>query len=147
MRVLSANPFLYKRGPALVAVVLGLWVAFASAQQPDLTGLVMVAILLGAGVVAMRMAAWDFADKVHDGGDHLVVRYGKEEQRIPFDHIERVAESHVLRAPTRIELVLKHPGKFGRVIVFIPAGFFTQMSLGKTAIFHELDGRVRRSDS
>src|SRR5688500_11435116 len=126
-RVLSASPFIYKGAPLVLVVGLGAFFAFASGQHTDPNGLVLLALLLVAGFVAMRMAAPDFADKVSDGGDHLLIRFGREEERIAFGQIERVHEPHRAQ-PTRIELHLRHPGKFGAVITFIPKGFFAQMS-------------------
>jgi hypothetical protein len=138
-RILSTNPFTYTRVPVLLLV--GIAAVLAVAAGPDLDSLALLAVMAAVAYVAIRMTAGDFADKVSDGGDHLLVRIGKEEERILFSHIESVEQSNL--KPPRITLKLRYAGKFGHEIVFIPAGLFTDPSWRQTAVLHELEERVR----
>jgi hypothetical protein len=140
MRLLSASPWLYKGAP-LVVLALGAFLALASGQHREPRGLLLVVVLLGAGAVAMRYAAPDLADTVYDAGDHLIVSIGRDEERIFFANIDSVAETHS-SAPTRITLVLRNPGRFGREVVFIPAGFIREMG-SRTSVYRDLARRVQ----
>jgi hypothetical protein len=137
--VLSTSPFTYTRLPILVVVGMAAYLAFAAGL--DTENLLLLAVTAAVACIAIRAASGTFADKVSDGGDHLLVRIGREEERIPLIHVESVHESHNLK-PTRIQLTLKYETRFGREIEFIPAGLF-KMSWGKSAVFQELDERVR----
>lgn len=137
--MLSTSPFTYTRLPLLVIVAMAVGLVFAAG--PDAEGLVLLAVTAGVAYIAMRALPSDYADKVYDGGDHLIVRIGREEERIFLTNIERV-ELHG-RRPPYIQLHLNFPGKFGREIAFLPAGLFTDPSWNKPAVFTELDDRVR----
>lgn len=136
--MLSTSPFIYTRLPLLI--IVGMAVVFVFDQGLDLNNLLLLAVTAGVAYIAMRAAAGSYADKVSDGGDHLLVRIGRDEERIAFSHIASVHEYN--SKPPRIRLTLEYEGQFGREIDFIPAGLF-KMSWGKSAVFHELDERVR----
>src|SRR5687767_6954596 len=88
-----------------------------------------------------RVVASGLADEVFDGGDHLVVRVGGAEERVALGEIEDVKESRFMKQPPQIELVLRYPGRFGRVIAFVPTGY-TIVPLAKSPLFYELKGRI-----
>ena len=136
--MLSTSPFTYTRLPILVVVGMAAYLAFAAGL--DTENLLLLAVTAAVAYIAIRAASGTFADKVSDGGDHLLVRMGREEERISFSNIASVHEYNL--KPPRIRLNLKYEGKFGREIDFIPAGLF-KMSWGKSAVFQELDERVR----
>ncbi|HJU41209.1 MAG TPA: hypothetical protein VJ691_00285 [Vicinamibacterales bacterium] len=81
-------------------------------------------------------------DEVFDGGDHLVVRVNGEEYRVPLADIEEVKESALVKQPPRIELILRYPERFGRIISFVPTGY-SVIPFAKSALFYELTERVR----
>ena len=137
-RVLSTSPFTYERLPILGIVAIAVLLVLRAGL--DLESLAFLAATVVVAYVAMRAIGGAFADKVSDGGDHLIVRIGRDEERIFFSNIASVEESG--RRPPNIHLTLTYESKFGREIVFIPAGLF-QLSWGKSAVFQELDERVR----
>lgn len=149
-RLLSVSPYFSKK------VLPKLWLGLAaflmavaligSGPGPSSFGVTAVlAIVFGISYVLMRMIAGGLADSVRDGGDYWLVRIGDNEERIPMHEIEHVKEFNYRRQPPRVELVLKYPGKFGRVISFIPIGATMAhfVPFSKTALFHELEERVR----
>ncbi|MGH9220030.1 MAG: hypothetical protein ACRD1W_12055 [Vicinamibacterales bacterium] len=154
-RRLSIGTLFYKK------VVPLIWVAFAAAvaaitvwrlatgtQEQSPFELMPLLVLAGIAFVWTRLRGAGLADEVFDGGDHLVVRVGPDEERVSLGTIEDVKESRLMKQPPQLELVLTHPGKFGRVISFIPTGY-TLLPLTKSPLFYELKERTsaaRRKD-
>ena len=96
-----------------------------------------------AGLYAItRTIASGLVDAVFDGGDNLLVRIGDAEEMILMRDIESVKESLFSRQPPRIELVLKYPGRLGRIIAFVPSRY-SLVPFSRSAVFHELEERVR----
>lgn len=73
------------------------------------------------------------------------MRIGNAEEVILMREIESVHESIWSRQP-RIELLLKYPGRLGRVIVFIPARY-TLIPFSRSALFYELEERIRNASA
>jgi len=71
------------------------------------------------GLLTWRLVVWDIADEVVDCGDSLLVRRGEIEEKVPLTNILRVSESPFSES-VRIVLHLVVPGRFGRVIAFMP---------------------------
>ena len=46
-----------------------------------------------------------------------------------------------MKQPPQIELVMRHPGRFGRVIAFVPTGY-SFVPLTKSPLFYELKQRI-----
>lgn len=147
-RRLSIGTLFYKK------VVPLMWVAFAGAvagitvwrlaigvEDQSSFELMPLLVLAGIAFVWTRLMGSGLADDVFDGGDHLVVRVGAEEERVPLRTIEDVKESRVMKQPPQLELVLTHPGKFGRVISFIPTGY-SLVPLTRSPLFYELKERI-----
>jgi hypothetical protein len=147
-RRLSIGTLFYKK------VVPLIWVAFAAAvaaitvwrlatgtQGQSPFELMPLLVLAGFGFVWTRLRAAGLADEVFDGGDHLVVRVGADEELVPLGTVKDVKESRLMKQPPQLELVLTHPGKFGRVISFIPTGY-TLLPLAKSPLFYELKQRT-----
>lgn len=145
-RLLSTSPFIYTTLPVYVPVALAA-VMFAVDERRDLESLGLLALIAGVAYVALRAAGGNdsYADRVSDGGDHLVVRMGQHEERIFLSSIEKV-EQHG-RRPPYVQLTLKYSSKFGREIAFLPAGLFTDRSWGKLTVCTELEERVRAAQS
>lgn len=58
---------------------------------PPLTAL-LVPLAMGIfGIVFMKKFIWDLADQVLDDGDALIVRFGKDEERLPLPEIINVS--------------------------------------------------------
>jgi hypothetical protein len=147
-RRLSIGTLFYKR------VVPLIWVAFAGvvtaitvwrlatgAQDQSPLELMPLLVLAGIAFLWTRLRGSGLADEVFDGGDHLVVRVGADEERVPLGTIEDVKESRLMKQPPQLDLVLTHPGRFGRVISFIPTGY-TLLPLTKSPLFYELKERT-----
>ena len=128
---------------AVLAVVLMMWSAITG--EPRAFEILPLAIVLGVLYLLTRVLGADLADEVLDGGDHLVVRQGEIVEQVPLGEIEAVKESIWQRhGPPRIELVLKTPGKLGRVIAFVPVNY-TLMPLTRSPMTYELSDRVERA--
>ena len=147
-RRLSIGTLFYKR------VVPLMWVAFAGAvaaitvwrlaigaQEQSPFELMPLLVVAGIAFAWTRLRGAGLADEVFDGGDHLVVRVGADEERVPLGTIEDVKESPLMKQPPQLELVLTRPGKFGRVISFIPTGY-SLVPLTKSPLFYELKERT-----
>ncbi len=103
-----------------------------------LLGPVMV---LTVGIIVFRMLVWDLADEVRDGGDYLLVRRGRIEERVPLTNIMNVSAS-VMVNPPRIELRLLEPNRFGNRIVFSPAKNGSLNPFARNAVAEDLIVRV-----
>ena len=66
----------------------------------------------------VRMFVFDLVDEVWDDGNHLIVRNGKQEERIPLSTIMNV--NYMRANPPRITLTLRKPCHFGNEITFSP---------------------------
>jgi hypothetical protein len=147
-RRLSIGTLFYKK------VLPVIWVAFAVAMLA-ITGWRLAADAAGQSpfeflpLVAVaciaflwtRLVGSGLADEVFDGGDHLVVRVGAAEERVALGEIDEVKESRLMKQPPQIELVLRRPGRFGRVIAFVPTGY-SMLPLTKSPLFYELKQRI-----
>lgn len=105
-RRLSIGTLFYKK------VVPLIWVAFAAAvaaitvwrlatgtQEQSPFELMPLLVLAGIAFVWTRLRGSGLADEVFDGGDHLVVRVGADEERVPLGAIEDVKESRLMKQP------------------------------------------------
>jgi hypothetical protein len=148
-RLSSSLSTIYKRVFPRLVLVLGTIAAGLMLWAPatgDSAGfpwafVVLFAVVLGGIYAITNIFTSGVADAVFDGGDHLRVRIGDAEEVILMREIESVHESIWSRQP-RIELLLKYPGKFGRVIAFIPARY-SLVPFSRSALFYELEERVR----
>lgn len=145
---LSIGTLFYKK------VVPIIWAAFVVAlaaitvrrlvtAAPEYSPFEFVPLML-VGVIAFmwtRLVGSGLADEVFDGGDHLVVRQGGTEERVTLAEIEDVKESRFMKQPPQLELVMRHSGRFGRVITFVPTGY-SFVPLTKSPLFYELTERI-----
>ena len=130
--------------------VLVLFVAIAIASVGPSAGLwaLLVVALAAAvgGFVMIRKLVCDLADEVHDCGDHLLVTFGHEQQRIPLDDIMNVNAQLNLK-PARITLRLVTPGKFGSEVSFSPPTRASLDPFAKNEVAEDLIVRVHRARS
>jgi len=148
-RRLSIGAAFYKRVlPVLIPLVGLAVVASTWSSSGVLRGTIevgpVVSILTAIAFAVNRLLNGGLADEVLDGGDYLRIRVGNEQEDVPLREIERVEESIWFKQPSRLELVLRSPGKYGRVISFIPAGF-SMLPFSRSSTFHELEDRLLRA--
>jgi hypothetical protein len=96
------------------------------------------------GFVIMKKLVWILVDEVHDGGDHLLVRNGSEQERVPLSNIMNVSAS-IHAKPPRVTLRLVKPGKFGPEITFSPKFPLTLNPFAKNPIVEDLIVRVDKA--
>jgi hypothetical protein len=105
------------------------------------------AVLLGPLVMAvifylvLKRLVFDLVDEVVDEGDALVIRVGSERERIPLTQIINVSYAGMTN-PRRVTLTLRHPGRFGREVVFSPRQGFFEGLAGASPLVRELIERV-----
>ena len=148
-RALSRGTLFYKKvfplvwlGAAAFVAAGTLWRMASGADAPfEWVPFLGVAVV---GYVITRLVGSELADEVLDAGDHLRVRKGAIEIDVPLREIEGVKESLLQKQPPRIELLLKAPGPFGRVIAFIPSRD-SLMPFTRSQLTYELRERVGRA--
>ena len=147
-RRLSIGTLFYKKVlPVLWVVcavaVLVITVRRLAAGADDQSPFELVPLMVVACIAFLwtRLVGSGLADEVFDGGDHLVVRVGAAEERVALGEIDEIKESRFMKQPPQIELVLRHPGRFGRIIAFVPTGY-TMLPLTKSPLFYELKQRI-----
>jgi len=107
--------------------------------------------LMWAAMFAVALFCWwwfvlDLADEVEDHGDWLLVRRGDIEEKVPLTNVMLVKDSGRGDSP-RIVLRLVVPGRFGRVIAFMPrqdAGWSFN-PFAKTEVGESLTARVEQA--
>jgi len=132
---------------AVAPVVLTYW------QSGKLhPGLLVPAILIAVvfAVVYPRLV-WGLADEVYDGGDYLLVKRGRLEDRIALSDIMNVSASLMVNPP-RITLRLARPGKFGNEVAFSPVRPMSLNPFARSAVAEDLivradAARVKRAKS
>src|SRR5580698_4082175 len=130
---ITRNTFFLKRIlPALIfgALTLGIVLPLTLGARrpvgfpyPVLAG---PAIMIVIFYIVFRRLIFDLADEVTDEGDALRVRFGQEEERIPFGQIMNVSYTGMMNPP-RITLMLRSAGRFGREIAFSPQRRFIRL--------------------
>jgi hypothetical protein len=105
--------------------------------------LIMPIVMAAAGYVMMKKAIWPLMDEVYDADDHLVVIRNGEEARIPLSEIVNI--SAPAGKTTYVTLRLRHAGRFGNEIAFMPESSFSFNPFGKNPIVEELITRVDRA--
>ena len=79
---------------------------------------IIVPVLMGIfGYFMLKKMVWDLADEVLDAGDSLVVRFGKEQERISLANIINLSYSYMM-SPARVTLLLRQPCRFGNEVSF-----------------------------
>ena len=88
-------------------------------DAPPLAMLAVPMIMVLFGFFMMKKLVWDLADEVLDGGSFLVVRFGRDQDRIPFSNIVNVSYAYMVN-PSRVTLTLRMPSRFGNEVSFSP---------------------------
>jgi hypothetical protein len=113
-------------------------------QEGQWMFLAMPLLMAAFGLVLMKKLVWDLVDEVHDGGDHLIIRKGGEQERVPLSNIMNVSAS-TNSNPPRVTLRLVKPGKFGPEVTFPPQAKFSLNPFAKNPIVEDLIVRVDRA--
>jgi hypothetical protein len=145
-KCISRNTFFLKRvlpiilfgGLALIVTVTLCAPRHGEFPYPALIGPVVMAVIFA---IVLQRLVFDLADEVLDTGDALVVRIGAEDERIPLAQIINVNYAGMTN-PRRITLTLRHPGRFGREIVFSPRENWRDSLSGRSPLVTELIERV-----
>ena len=109
-------------------------------------GYAMLALLFVVSVFCWWWFVSDLADEVEDHGDWLLVRRGDIEDKVLLTNIMRVNDSGRGDSP-RIVLRLIAPGRFGRVVAFMPRpdSDWTLNPFAKTEVAENLIARVEQA--
>ena len=153
-RISSNQVFFMKRFlPALLVVIAFAPVLLMYSQSGTFhPGAAMPAVLIVCVLaVIYPKLVWSLADEVLDGGDYLLVKRGRLEDRIAFSDIMNVSAS-VMVNPPRITLRLARPSKFGDEVTFSPLRSMTLNPFARSAIAEDLivradAARVKRAKS
>jgi hypothetical protein len=89
----------------------------------------------------LKLDIWDLADQVFDGGDFLLVRRGKKQERLLLTDIVSVDVTRQLNV-TKIMLRLRTPSLFGEKLAFYPK--VSHRLGGKNDIADDLTARIGR---
>jgi hypothetical protein len=87
----------------------------------------------------LKRDIWSLADQVLDGGDFLLARRGKKQERLRLTDIVSVDVTHQLNV-TKIILRLRTPSVFGEKLAFYPK--VSHRLGGKNDIAGELTARI-----
>jgi hypothetical protein len=124
-RVSSGQTFFLKRvfpvlwfGLALLALA-GALAGLRSGSRVPAPLFIVPLLLLVLGYALLRKLVFDLADEVFDADDALIVRFGREEERIALADIINVSCTQFINPP-RVTLTLRHAGRFGREVSFSP---------------------------
>ena len=120
-----------------------LWDTVRGIGDASATDFLFIGFLAFLGLGAMSAFVFDLADEVLDGGDYLVVRKGRHQQRVELSEIVSVSDVR-FGNPPRVTLRLARPGKLGRDIAFIPSQQLRRLlnPFGRSAIAADLMERV-----
>ncbi len=109
---------------------------------PPLPFLIVPIVMAVFGYVLMKKIIFDLADEVTDGGNFLMVRFGKIQENIALANIMNVSYS-VMMNPPRVTLTLRQPCRFGKEVSFSPP--ISWIPFSKSAIITELIERIDAS--
>jgi len=107
--------------------------------RANLMFLIMPAVMAVVGYVIMKKFLFDLADEAWDAGDALLVKFGSEEELIPFSNVMNVSYTTLVN-PNRVTLTLRQPCRFGKEVSFSPPSRFVPFA--KNPIIDELIQRI-----
>ncbi len=148
-RLSTRTTFFHKKIFPVLWVGVLVFVTFSSArknQSAGLSFLVAPGLLAACGFFLFKKLIWNLADAVYDCGDHLLVKLGRDEERVSLANIMNVNVTS-FGSPRRITLKLHEPGKFGDEIVFMPTFGFTLNPFAKSEVAEDLIYRVDQARS
>jgi hypothetical protein len=104
--------------------------------------LIVPVAMAGFGYLILRRFVFDLLDEVWDAGDHLVLKKGGLEDRVPLTNIMNVSSTVAINPP-RVTLTLRQPCRFGREVTFSPPS--TWVPMRQSPLVDELIERVDRA--
>ena len=123
-RVSSKLTYFYKRiFPAVWFGFLALFVAIfvvasaAAGHWPPLPFVLAPAVIAVFGYVLMKRLVFDLVDEVLDDNDALIIKNGREQERVELRDIVNVGFAQFVNPP-RVTLWLREPGLFGSQVSF-----------------------------
>jgi hypothetical protein len=134
----------------LVLVMFLLLPILSKDGQRDWSPVSALALLLAVATtgafwfVMWKKYVWTLADEVRDGGDHLVVTRGSEEERIELSQVASVS-ARLTSHSRRITLKLARPSRFGEEIRFAPKVPFSLKRSATREVADDLIARVDRA--
>lgn len=108
-----------------------------------LIGLAGPCIMMIFGYLLMKFLIFDLADEVYDGGEYLLFRFGKNEERIEFSNIKHL--NFMQTNPRRITLTLRTPCRRGEKVSFSPTQELTLNPFSGNPIADDLIDRIDQS--
>lgn len=107
-------------GLVVIFICIGI-VASLSERIPEraLPAFFIVPVVFTLVTFVIRRVFRELIDEVYDGGDHLLLRNGTIEERLPLTNVMNVSASE-LTNPPRITLKLVKAGRFGSEVSFLP---------------------------
>lgn len=93
------------------------------------------------GFVLMKKLFFDLIDEVYDCGDFLLLKNGKQEEKILLTNIRNVSYS-VFANPNRITLSLREECRFGKEVSFTPKITFNINPFHKNPFIEDLIKRI-----
>jgi hypothetical protein len=123
-RISSSATFFYKRifpiiwfGGLLIFFATSFFSGVGPGHLPPAPFLLMPAVMVVFGFFVMKKLVFDLVDEVLDAGDALVIKNGRDQDRIPLSDIINVSYSQT-SSPPRVTLSLRTPNMFGDRVTF-----------------------------
>ena len=107
--------------PALAFIFVTVWMFESESKKARPDFAVLSLVLIGVGVILIfvfKKRMWSLADEVLDGGDHLLVRFGRRQERVSLTNVSDIHLESQFGATT-VRLQLSAPCMFGTVISFL----------------------------
>jgi hypothetical protein len=146
MRISSGSTWAYKR---VFPVIWFASLAFFVIVNVGMNGrrhvsfVVLPVAMAVAGLFFMKKLVWVLMDEVLDDQDSLVVRKHGDEERIPLSEIVNITTTSGRRST--ITLRLRHAGRFGDEVAFLPNSHYTLNPFAKHPVAENLIARVDRA--
>jgi len=145
IRISAINMYLAKWVvPTVTFGFVTVVMAFKEAQKvkPNFPSLLLAfAVLVVVLIVVFKKSIWVLADEVLDGGDYLLVCFGKKQQHVNISNVAKVDAENQLGATT-VRLRLSVPCDFGSEIAFL-AKSTSRNPFQPNAVAEKLAARVR----
>lgn len=151
MKKISNSTFFYKKvfpvyWFGFLIFMLGIMTntVLKNGQKLPLITLIIPIAMMAFGFVLMKVLIFDLADEVFDEGDHLLVKFGKREEKIYLSNIKHLNMT-IMTNPKRITLTLREPCAFGTKVSFSPITPFSFNPVKPNPIAEELIERIDQS--
>jgi hypothetical protein len=145
-RISSRATFFHKRvfptfwfGFIAVFLLVAMPAIIIKGEWSQIVFLIVPVFMLIFGYFLMKKLVFDLADVVWDAGDTLIVKNKGQEEHIPLSEIMNVSYTF-FSSPPRVTLTLRHPGRFGKEVVFCPQVSWNPFA--KSPIIEELIERI-----